>query len=186
MVICLERGANLHMAQLMPLPLTVSLFSKIQICFTFLVPAYPGSPGKRAVKRGCVCVCAGISSYNYIYSSYLQCYYSDSFICMYFIVAIWCCSVMYYVLFIADVTLVLNWQLDVMCEWSREIAVCILCVVSVGYLLILPYPCVSRVIKSNVIVLFYYCCTILVVLLSWPKAQQLVYDSLCGLAAPVS
>ena len=56
MVICLERGADLHMAQLMPLPLTVSCFSKIQICFTFLVPAYPGSHGKRAVKRVCVCV----------------------------------------------------------------------------------------------------------------------------------
>ena len=54
MVICLERGADLHMAQLMPLPLTVSYFSKIQIGFTFLVPADPGSPGKRAVK--CVCV----------------------------------------------------------------------------------------------------------------------------------
>jgi len=40
----------LHMAQLMPLPLTVSCFSKIQIGFTFLVPAYPGSPGQRAVK----------------------------------------------------------------------------------------------------------------------------------------
>jgi len=41
------------MAQLMPLPLTVSCFSKIQIGFTFLVPAHPGSPGQRAVK--CVC-----------------------------------------------------------------------------------------------------------------------------------
>ena len=78
MVICLERGADLHMvwygmvnvdlysaiitkvsnaAQLMPLPLTVSCFSKIQIGFTFLEPAYPGSPGKRAVKRVCVSVC---------------------------------------------------------------------------------------------------------------------------------
>ena len=57
MVICLERGADLHMAQLMPLPLTVSCFSKIQIGFTFLVPAHPGSPGKRAAKRVCVCVC---------------------------------------------------------------------------------------------------------------------------------
>jgi len=46
----------LHMAQLMPLPLTVSCFSKIQIGFTFLVPAHLGSPGKRAVKRVCVCV----------------------------------------------------------------------------------------------------------------------------------
>jgi len=53
-VICLERGADLHMAQLMPLPLTVSCFSKIQIGFTFLASAYPGSPGQRAVKRLCV------------------------------------------------------------------------------------------------------------------------------------
>jgi len=43
-VICFERGADLHMAQLMPLPLTVSCSSKIQIGFTFLVPAYPGCP----------------------------------------------------------------------------------------------------------------------------------------------
>ena len=57
MVICLERGADLHMFQLMPLPLTVSCFSIIQIGFAFLVPAHPGSPGKMAVKRGCVCVC---------------------------------------------------------------------------------------------------------------------------------
>ena len=41
----------------MPLPLTVSCFSKIQIGFTFLVPAHPGSPGQMAVKRLCVCVC---------------------------------------------------------------------------------------------------------------------------------
>ena len=39
----------MHMAQLMPLPLTVSCSSKIQIGFTFLVPAYPGCPGKEAV-----------------------------------------------------------------------------------------------------------------------------------------
>jgi len=50
-VICLERGADLHTAQLMPLPLTASSFSKIQIGFDFLVPAHPGSPGQRAVKR---------------------------------------------------------------------------------------------------------------------------------------
>ena len=54
MVICLERGADLHTAQLMPLPLTVCCFSKIQTGFTFLVPAHPGSPGQRAVKRVCV------------------------------------------------------------------------------------------------------------------------------------
>ena len=51
-----ERGADLHMAQLMLLPLTVSCFSKIHIGFTFLVPADPGNPGKRAVKRVCACV----------------------------------------------------------------------------------------------------------------------------------
>ena len=56
MVICLERGAYLHMAQLMSLPLTVSCFSEIQIGFTFLVPAHPGSPGQRVVKRVCVLV----------------------------------------------------------------------------------------------------------------------------------
>jgi len=50
-VICLERGADLHTAQLMPLPLTVSYFSKIQIGFTFPVPVHLGSPGQRAVKR---------------------------------------------------------------------------------------------------------------------------------------
>ena len=47
MVICLERGADLHTAQLMPLPLTISSFSKIKIGFTFLVLAHPGSPGQR-------------------------------------------------------------------------------------------------------------------------------------------
>ena len=56
MVICLERDADLHMAQLMPLPLTVSCFSKIQIGFTFLVPAHLGSPGKGPLNV-CVCVC---------------------------------------------------------------------------------------------------------------------------------
>ena len=63
MVICLERGADLHMAQLMPLPLTVSCFSKVQIGFTFLVPAHLGIPGKRAVKRvnGCVYAHTGFS-----------------------------------------------------------------------------------------------------------------------------
>jgi len=53
-VICLERGADLHMSQLMPLPLTDSCFSKIQIGFTFLVLAHLGSPGQRVVKWVCV------------------------------------------------------------------------------------------------------------------------------------
>ena len=60
MVICLERGADLHMAQLMPLPLNVSCFSKIQIGFTFLVPAHLGSPRQRAVKRMYVCMPAHV------------------------------------------------------------------------------------------------------------------------------
>ena len=59
MVICLEQAADLHMAQLMPLPLTISCSSKIQIGFTFLVPAHLGSPGKRAVKWVRVCVYTG-------------------------------------------------------------------------------------------------------------------------------
>ena len=81
MLICLERGADLHMAQLMPLPLAVSCFSKTQIGFTFLVPAHPGSPGQRAVKRVrvivsflllwryvsvdvslCLCICVSVAS----------------------------------------------------------------------------------------------------------------------------
>jgi len=59
LIICLERGADLHMAQLMPLPLTASCFSKIQMGFTSLVPAHSGSPGKMAIKRVCVCVFFG-------------------------------------------------------------------------------------------------------------------------------
>ena len=49
-VICLEQVPDLHMAQLMPLPLTVSCFTKVHIGFTFLILAHLGSPGKRAVK----------------------------------------------------------------------------------------------------------------------------------------
>jgi len=67
----------------MPLPLTVSCFSKIQIGFTFLVPAHLGSPGKRAVKRVCVCVCVSVcvivlwcetKQFSFTSSSYLLTY----------------------------------------------------------------------------------------------------------------
>jgi len=58
MVICLEQGADWHMAQLMPLSLTVSYFSKIQIGLTFLVPAHPGSSGKGPLD---VCVCVSLT-----------------------------------------------------------------------------------------------------------------------------
>jgi len=61
MVICLEWGADLHMAQLMPLPLTVSCFSKIHVGFTFMVLAHPGSPSQRAVKQVCTTFCVPIS-----------------------------------------------------------------------------------------------------------------------------
>ena len=72
MVICLERDADLHTAQLMPLPLTVSCSSKIQIGFTFLVPADLGrpTPGKRAVKRVCVRVCVQYDSKKTDYVDY--------------------------------------------------------------------------------------------------------------------
>ena len=66
LVVCLERDADLYMAQLMPLPLTVSCFSKIQIGFAFLVPA-DRSPGQRAVKRVCVCVCVCVSVRDHIF-----------------------------------------------------------------------------------------------------------------------
>jgi len=59
MVICLERGADLHIAHYGPsdvTALTVSCFSKIQIGFTFLVLAHRGNPGKGPL-NGCVCVC---------------------------------------------------------------------------------------------------------------------------------
>jgi len=59
MVICLE---------LMPLPLTVSCFSKIQIGFTYLVPAHLGSPGQRAVKCACVRACFLISVISVTFS----------------------------------------------------------------------------------------------------------------------
>ena len=68
MVICLKRGADLHVAQPIPLPLTVSCFSKIQIGFTFLVAAHPGSPGKGAVKRVCVCVCVCVCTIRIVRS----------------------------------------------------------------------------------------------------------------------
>ena len=62
-VVCLERCADLHVAQLIPLPLTVFCLSKIHSphWFYLLVPAHPGSPGQRAIKRVCMCVCVCIA-----------------------------------------------------------------------------------------------------------------------------
>ena len=79
-VVCLERSADLNTAQLMPLPLTltVSYFSKIQIGFTFLVPAHPGSPGKRAIKRARararVRACVALISVTIVTNMCLQCF----------------------------------------------------------------------------------------------------------------
>ena len=72
-VICLQRGADLRMAQLLPLPLTVSCFSKIQIGFTFLVPAHLGSPGKGPLNG---CVCHQAAKLNYVFYSYVSRYCS--------------------------------------------------------------------------------------------------------------
>ena len=52
-------GVRCRLAQLMPLPLTVSCFSKLQIGFTSLVPAHLGSPRKGPL-NGCVCVCTRV------------------------------------------------------------------------------------------------------------------------------
>jgi len=79
MVICLERGADLHIAQLMPLLFTVSCFSNSQIGFTFLVPAHLGSPGQKAIKRVCgVCVYANVlvCDFGYWYLILLHCFLS--------------------------------------------------------------------------------------------------------------
>jgi len=66
-VICLERDADLHMAQLMPLPLTISCFSKIPIGFTILVLSHPGSPGQRAVKWMCMCVFLSVGTLQAVF-----------------------------------------------------------------------------------------------------------------------
>jgi len=74
-VFCLKRGADLHTAQLMPLPLTVSCFSKFQIAFTSLVLAHPGSPEQRVVKRVCVCVFIVFMSVHWVTLQHFQYYW---------------------------------------------------------------------------------------------------------------
>jgi len=83
--ICLGRGADLHMAELMPLPPIVSCFSKILIVFTFLVLAHPGSPEQRAVKWVLLllfvhifilCICQSVYLHVYTHSyKYVLMYY---------------------------------------------------------------------------------------------------------------
>jgi len=54
MVVCVVRGADMHMAQRIPLPLTVSCFSKVQIALPFWYLLTWVVLEKRAVKRVCV------------------------------------------------------------------------------------------------------------------------------------
>jgi len=80
-VICLGRSADLHMAQLMPLPLTVSCFSKIQIGFTFPVPAYLANPGQSPEgRKRIVCVCLCVCVCVCMHACMLACVHA----CMYF------------------------------------------------------------------------------------------------------
>jgi len=55
MVICLERGADLHIAQLMPLPLTISCSIKSRLVlpkwFCFSGASLPGMSWEKAVKQ---------------------------------------------------------------------------------------------------------------------------------------
>ena len=70
MIICLERGADLHMAQLMPLPLTVSRFSKIQVGFTFLFWfRLTRIVSDRGLLNVCVCVLQLVGSYPIVAKS---------------------------------------------------------------------------------------------------------------------
>jgi len=68
MVICMEQSVNdLHMVQLMPLPVChpiISCFIKIQIGLSALVPAYTGCAGKEAVKWVCSIYSYGILHVN--------------------------------------------------------------------------------------------------------------------------
>jgi len=61
-VSCLERGADLHMAQLMPLPLTISCCSKIQICFTLVYWLFTQVVLQKGPLNGYVCVCKATKS----------------------------------------------------------------------------------------------------------------------------
>ena len=89
MVMCLDQGADLHMAKPMPLPLTVSYSSKSRLVFpSWFYLSDAGSPGysqtksKRAVKWLCVCVRACLRACMYIYMHALaQC----KFVCNVFI-----------------------------------------------------------------------------------------------------
>ena len=77
-IIYLKQDVDLHMVQLMPLPFTVSCFSKIQIGFIFLVLAHLGSLGQKAVKHVCVCVDRG----SFVAVHYMLCKFTSD-ICVF-------------------------------------------------------------------------------------------------------
>jgi len=122
-VSCLEQGTDLHMAQLMPQPLTVSCFSKIQIAFIFLVPAHPVVPDNpvvpdKAPLNGCVCVRACVRAY----------------VCVHHYVLIVINSIFSFIMFqskqlfavVSDRLLVISvWSQMKQCtEWDQGIQVC--------------------------------------------------------------
>ena len=69
-VICPGQGANnWHMVQLMPLPPHHLLLQQNSEWFIILLPAYAGRPGKKAVKRLCVC---DMAQWHYNFADYCQ------------------------------------------------------------------------------------------------------------------
>jgi len=111
MVICLEQGADLHMAQLMPLPLTISCSSKIQIGFTFLVPADLGTPRKRAVKRTWLTNCSDPSGPVNPVNSCI-------FVAVLYFPVFRLCPVFSCILFITVLGCVYSFTLEVQCVFS--------------------------------------------------------------------
>ena len=65
MVICLERDADLHMAQLMPLPLTVSCFSDDRLVLPFWY-RLTWAVAEKGPLNGCVCVRVRVFGDSYV------------------------------------------------------------------------------------------------------------------------
>ena len=82
-----------------PADATVSCFSKIQIGSTFLVPADLGSPGKRAVKWVCVCVC--VISLHVLYYITPPCIVMGVYMCLYLQAYLWKCPSKLHLIFCA-------------------------------------------------------------------------------------
>ena len=85
-VICVERGGDLHMAQLMPLPLTFSCFSKIQIGLPFWYRLTRVVPDKGPLNE-CVCVCVFLATSHFLHrwidvTGFINRLYSRNFWCV--------------------------------------------------------------------------------------------------------